>query len=482
MLFNSFTFLVFLVIVVCLYFALPYKLRNAMLLAASYVFYMAWNPKLIVLIVFSTFVNYAASLKIYNSKSGKKTFLILSLIVNFGLLFVFKYMDFAAESFVRFIALFGLRYPEAHFDIILPMGISFYTFQASAYTIDVYREKIKPERNFFTFALFISFFPQLVAGPIERSQNLLPQFYEKHDFNFSRAADGIKIMLIGFFKKIVVADRIAVAVNTVYNSPSDYGGLCLFAATFLFAFQIYCDFSGYSDIAQGAAKILGFSLMDNFKKPYLSLSIREFWKRWHISLSTWFMDYVYIPLGGNRKGVARKRGNLFLTFLISGLWHGANWTFVVWGAIHGIYMVIGDILRPMFGKVKGKKSAVIKILSVFITFTLTDFAWIFFRANTISEGIYIAKTMFSDVRFWFGRQYFYEALTSMGVGLFEVALIAVSLFVLVVAEILSRKESVFGFFEETNVFYQMVFYVIIFSLILTAGVYYDSGAFIYFQF
>ncbi len=326
MIFNSYEFIEFFIISSLIYFVVPQRVKWLVLLVASYIFYMAWRTELIVLIVFSTFINYFFAGRIYKQKDSikKKRSLIVCLIINFGLLFVFKYLTFATNTFEWLFGILGIAYTHREFDIILPMGISFYTFQASAYTIDVYRGDIKPERNFLRFSLFITFFPQLVAGPIERTKNLLPQFYEKHKFDLQRVYYGVQIMLYGFFKKVVIADRVAVAVNTVYNNAGNYSGLSLIAATILFAFQIYCDFSGYSDIAKGAAKVLGFELMDNFKSPYLSTGIKEFWRRWHISLSTWFMDYVYIPLGGNRCCKIRSLFNLFVTFLVIGLWHGAN--------------------------------------------------------------------------------------------------------------------------------------------------------------
>ena len=389
MLFNSFTFIVFFITVSILYFIIPHSVRWVLLLAASFVFYMAWNPYLIVLILFTIFVNYFSALRIYSEKRKrhKKRILIFSMLVDFGLLFIFKYLGFMNDTLL---ALFGNNWPVETLNIILPMGISFYTFQAASYTIDVYRGDIKPERHFGIFALFVMFFPQLVAGPIERSRNLLPQFYEKHGFDAHRVVSGIRIMLWGFFKKIVIADRAAIAVNTIYNSAFDYKGLYLTAATVLFAFQIYCDFSGYSDIAKGCARVLGFDLMDNFKNPYLSKSIKEFWRRWHISLSTWFMDYVYIPLGGNREGEAKKDRNLLITFLVSGLWHGANWTFVLWGGLHGIYQVIGQLTLGMRRRVKKLlhlyDNKIGGLISVIITFGLVCFGWIFFRANTASDA------------------------------------------------------------------------------------------------
>ncbi|MEA4971959.1 Peptidoglycan O-acetyltransferase [bioreactor metagenome] len=488
MLFNSFTFLVFFIIVATLYFMLPHKIRWVLLLGASCIFYMAWNPYLIVLIVFTILVNYIAALEIYHlrGKRLKKKVLIFCMLINFGLLFVFKYLGFMNSSVLGIASALNLNWPIKAINIILPMGISFYTFQASSYTIDVYRGTIKPEKHFGIFALFIMFFPQLVAGPIERSENLLPQFYEKHKFDVQRIISGIRVMLWGFFKKIVIADRVSIAVNTVYNSVDDYKGLYLTLATLLFAFQIYCDFSGYSDIAKGCARVLGFDLMDNFLNPYFSKNIKEFWKRWHISLSTWFMDYVYIPLGGNREGEAKKYRNLMTTFLVSGLWHGANWTFVLWGGVHGIYQTIGGISTD--SRIMAKKklglynNKVINMFSVLITFGLVCFGWIFFRANTASDAVYVIKNMLAGFRGWADKQYIYEVVTGMGLNLYEMAVVAAALLFLVITEGLCGKRPVYDVIEGKNAVIRLTFYIITVIFILSAGVFYEAGAFIYFQF
>lgn len=313
---------------------------------------MSWKPEFIILIILSTIIDYFAGLKIYGSKSIKikRLFLCFSIISNLGLLFAFKYFNFFSDSFRALLQQFSIPMDPITLKVILPVGISFYTFQTMSYTIDVYREKIGAQKHLGIFAVYVSFFPQLVAGPIERATNLLPQFFEKHNFEYKRAADGLKLMLWGFFKKVVVADRLSSIVNIVYNDPTSFTGTPLILATIFFAFQIYCDFSGYSDIAIGAAQIMGFRLMDNFKRPYFSRSISEFWKRWHISLSTWFKDYLYIPLGGNRVAIPRWYANLFIVFLVSGLWHGANWTFVIWGALHGIYLILEMVLLPYKNK------------------------------------------------------------------------------------------------------------------------------------
>ena len=485
MLFNSFDFIVFFIIVAFGYFIIPYRVRWILLLAASCIFYMAWNPWLILLIVFTIATNYTAAMFIDANKSRriKKRALALAMIINFGLLFVFKYLGFMNSTML---SIFGQNWPVKAVDIILPMGISFYTFQAAAYTIDVYRGTIRAERHFGIFMLFVMFFPQLVAGPIERSANLLPQFYEKYRFDLQRTVSGIRIMLWGFFKKIVIADRVATAVNTVFNSAHSYSGLYLVAASVLFTFQIYCDFSGYSDIAKGCARVLGFRLMDNFKNPFLAKSIKEFWRRWHISLSTWFMDYIYIPLGGNREGEGKKYRNLLITFLVSGLWHGANWTFVVWGALHGAYQVIG---QTTFGFRKRIKKAlhldgsfVMGFISVVITFGLVCLGFIFFRANSISDALYIIRNLPAGFTGWFDMQYLYEVITGMGLNLFEMGVCFAAILFLVISEALCKDRPVYEVMERKNMFLRIAFYLITALFILSAGVYYEAGAFIYFQF
>ena len=484
MLFNSFTFIVFFIAVSALYFVLPHKIRWILLLAASCIFYMAWNPKLIILILITIFINYTAALYIYKCKNQKgKKILILTLFIDFGLLFIFKYLGFMNDTLL---AMFGDNWPIKALNIILPMGISFYTFQAASYTIDVYRGTIKPERHFGIFALFVMFFPQLVAGPIERSENLLPQFYEKHKFDFERIISGLRIMMWGFFKKIVIADRAATAVNAIYNSAQSYSGLYLVIATVLFAFQIYCDFSGYSDIAKGCARVLGFRLMDNFKNPYLSGSIKEFWRRWHISLSTWFMDYIYIPLGGNRAGKLKKYRNLIVTFLISGLWHGANWTFVLWGGIHGIYQVVGQMTYGFRTKVKKAlhiyDSFIGKLLSAIVTFGLVCIGWVLFRANTISDAFYIFEHLETAFTGWWNMQYIYEVITGLGLNIFELIVTSTAIIFLMATEMLCGSKPVYDVIEKKNVVVRIIFYLITAAFILSAGVFYEAGAFIYFQF
>jgi len=417
MLFNSVSFLVFFPLVTALYFLLRHRYRWVLLLAASYYFYMCWRPEYVLLILLSTGVDYIAALGMGRAATSgaRRGLLGLSLVGNLGTLFGFKYLTFFSGSVQAALEAVNIFYDVPVFQLALPVGVSFYTFQSMSYTIDVYRGERAPERHFGIFALYVSFFPQLVAGPIERSQHLLPQFVREHTFQYDRVMDGLKLMLWGLFKKVVIADRLAVYVDTVYDQPGEYYGLTVLLATYFFAVQIYCDFSGYSDMAIGAAKVFGFDLMENFRRPYFSKSIGEFWRRWHISLSTWFRDYVYIPLGGNQVSKTRWLGNLLVVFLVSGLWHGANWTFVVWGGLHGLYLIAGILtvsLRTRWWKVLRQAPAVRNTLNagirwggvpeagkrfakVFVTFHLVCFAWIFFRANTIGEAGQLIQNLFS---------------------------------------------------------------------------------------
>ncbi|SIR10259.1 MBOAT family O-acyltransferase [Pontibacter lucknowensis] len=406
MLFNSFEFLLFFPTVVGLYFLLPYRFRWLLLLVASYTFYMFWRVDYAIILVISTLIDYTCGIMMdrypEEERERRKPWLWLSLLSNLGILFTFKYYNFFNGAASDLADLMGVSYAAPAFELLLPMGISFYTFQTMSYSIDVYYGRIKAEKHLGIFALFVTFFPQLVAGPIERAGNLLGQLRQKHDFDYDRVTSGLKLMAWGLFKKVVVADRLAPMVNTVYNNPTEYEGIPLITATVFFAFQIYCDFSGYSDMAIGAARVMGFDLMENFRRPYFSKSIKEFWGRWHISLSTWFRDYLYIPLGGNRVVKWRWYYNIFVVFLVSGFWHGANWTFLVWGALHGIYQVFGEVtkdqrngLAKRFGLTKA--SSMESILQMVTTFTVVCLAWVFFRANTIGDAWYISTHMFTGL-------------------------------------------------------------------------------------
>jgi alginate O-acetyltransferase complex protein AlgI len=451
MLFNSLHFVFFFPLVVAVFFATPKRFRWALLLAASYYFYAAWRPEYLVLIFASTVVDYVAGRGMgkFKAPGTRKTLMLASITTNLGILFGFKYLSFFNESVRAVLNQFNIFYGAPAFDILLPVGISFYTFQSLSYTIDVYRGVTPPQRHFGIFALYVSFFPQLVAGPIERSYRLMPQFFQHRGFTQEGFASGLRLMLWGFFMKIVIADRLAIYVDQVYGDPDLYGGTTLLVATYFFAFQIFCDFAGYSAIAIGAARVLGYDLMENFRRPYFATSIREFWGRWHISLSTWFRDYVYVPLGGNRVDTtARWYANLLIVFVVSGLWHGAAWTFVVWGALHGTYLVVSlasarvrddawrrigrstaylarrgralatgqgfvadpgervhsfpafDALRPnredrQVPSVEPGDSppawlrATRRLLAVLITFHLVLVGWIFFRAGSITDAFYV---------------------------------------------------------------------------------------------
>lgn len=397
MLFNSLEFLIFFPIVVVLYFSLPLKWRMGMLLAASYYFYMAWRFDFVALLLLSTAVDFYMGIRIGDAPTlaARRRALGFSLFCNLTILFSFKYMGFLNESVRAVVTALGGTYPAPYLDIMLPLGISFYTFQSLGYTIDVYRGAIEPVRNFFRFALYITFFPQLVAGPIERASSLLPQFDVKHEFSEERAASGFRLMLLGFFKKVLIADNLALFVDKVYTDPTSFGGPALLLATYLFAFQIYCDFSGYCDIAVGCARVLGFTLMQNFDRPYASTSVSEFWRRWHISLSTWFRDYVYMPLGGNRVALLRWQVNVLIVFLVSGLWHGANWTYVVWGGLHGMFLILErfwQMLRhrlPALRHREGLAGSLQSVVGFLVTFNLVCLSWIFFRASSMTDAMYV---------------------------------------------------------------------------------------------
>jgi len=385
-----------------MYFAIPYRFRWVLLLIASYFFYMSLKPAYIVLITILTLVSYYAGLQMGKTeiKSKRKKFLILAALVNIGFLFLYKYYDFFNHSFKAIFDHYHLSYeiPALHF--ILPIGISFYTFKSLSYTIDVYRGDQSPEKRLGYFALYVAFFPQLLAGPIERATRFLPQLYGRIDFDYPRVTKGLKLMLWGLFQKMVIADNLAPLVDSVYNDPTHHQGVSLILATLFFAFQIYCDFSGYSDIAIGAAQVMGFTTMENFNRPYFSKSIAEFWRRWHISLSSWFKDYLYIPMGGNRVSVPRWYLNLFVVMLICGFWHGASWTFLAWGGLHGFYLIFSILTRSARGHLVrmiglDRVPRLHSYLKILITFSSVCFAWIFFRANSISDALYIISHLFT---------------------------------------------------------------------------------------
>ncbi len=436
MVFNSLEFLVFFPIVLLLYFVLPKKIRWIMLLAASYYFYISWNLDLVYLIVFTTVVSWLCSIIIEKKRENRalcRTCLTLTLVVCLGVLFFFKYFNFLSDSVVGVMNLFGAKQDRFLLDLILPVGISFYTFQTLSYAIDVYRGNVKAEKHFGYYALYVSFFPQLVAGPIERPENLIPQLHADNRPSWTNFVGGMRKMFIGFFKKVVVADLLATYVNSVYNDVESATGFGVVIATLMFAFQIYCDFAGYTDIAIGCAEIMGIRLMQNFNRPYIAKSIKEFWGRWHISLSSWFKDYLYIPLGGNRCSKFRHQMNVMIVFLVSGLWHGADWTFVIWGALHGVYQVIGYFTRRprdwFWSKLGvGKDSKFLGALRRFNTFILVCFAWIFFRANNFGELKILLSKLFGE---WsFSLDYFTSTFSAMGLTLIGGAISLLSVIVM----------------------------------------------------
>ena len=497
MVFNSIEFLIFFPIVLLLYFVLPQKLRWVMLLLASYYFYISWNVSLIWLILFTTAVSYVSSILIgrlkkkypNGEKRGQERFwLVLTLVVSLGVLFFFKYFNFLSDS-VNGIA--NLFRSEAQnpliLNLILPVGISFYTFQTLSYVIDVYKGSVEVEKHFGYYALYVSFFPQLVAGPIERPENLIPQLHEKHKFSWDNAIPGLRKMLIGFFKKMVVADLLATYVNAVYNDPASATGFGVLLATVLFAFQIYCDFAGYTDIAIGCAEVMGIKLMQNFNRPYISESIQEFWRRWHISLSSWFKDYIYFPLGGSRCKKWRHMLNICIVFFVSGLWHGAAWTFVIWGAMHGLYQVIGHFTkkpRERFWRAIHVDPAgkFVRMLKRIGTFFLVAFSWIFFRANNFEElGVLLSK-LFTD---WsFSLEYFKGTLDHMELTALGIVLSVLSLLVMRRMDIdgLDAPVSKSGVKRaQLGVRYVYIVWIVLLAwMILALGD--GASAFIYFQF
>lgn len=503
MLFNSFQFLVFFPTVTILYFLLPHRYRWFLLLAASCIFYMAFIPVYILILFLTIIVDYTAGIYIEQSEGKRRRlFLYVSLICTVGILFVFKYFNFFNSNLASLAKFLDWNYSYEGLMLALPIGLSFHTFQSMSYVIEVYRGHQKAERHFGIYSLYVMFYPQLVAGPIERPQNLLKQFYMEHHFDYTRVTNGLKLMAWGLFKKVVIADRLAVFVDTVYNNPHNYEGVPLILATFFFAFQIYCDFSGYSDIAIGSAQVMGFRLMDNFNRPYFARSIAEFWKRWHISLSTWFRDYFYIPLGGNRVPIKRWYLNLFLTFLISGLWHGANWTYIFWGALNGFYLVFAiatEDARSRFTSAIGlhRLPRVHKLLKVLTTFSLICFAWIFFRANSIEDAFYIVTHLFNGVGdfVWHYGQYLIAAhlksgpkpdksireVLTMGRHISEFQLVIKLIALLIMVQLIQRsgsiRERIIGkpAWLRWSAYYLLVMGIIMYGLEA-------SEQFIYFQF
>ena len=478
MLFNSFEFLLFFPLVVTVYFLLPFKARKFFLLAASLYFYMSFIPKYIMILGFTTVVDYSAAFfidKFKDRKNLKKAVFITGVLLNVGLLVTFKYLGVIGDTinfFGKMISLKTVVLPE----LILPIGISFHTFQSMGYLIDVYKGTVPAEKNFFNFALFLMFFPQLVAGPIERTANLMGQLKEKHYLKAENVSFGGRMMLYGMFKKIVVADSLAIVADRVFNNVGKFGGWGLVFGVLCFTIQIYCDFSGYSDIAIGCAKIMDINLMKNFDTPYFSASVPEFWRRWHISLSTWFKDYVYIPLGGNRVSKPRWVFNQLVTFTVSGVWHGAGYTYVVWGFLNGVYIVVSRFVKPVKEKIAkilhvGNKPYITKPFSVLITFVLISFSWIFFRANTFSDAFYIIKNIFGPSFVDFGD------ISAFRIGVCVGAVILL----MTIEGIMSYGKRAVSLFNRAPHFTRVICYGIMVAIILIFGSF-GENQFIYFQF
>lgn len=466
MLFNSLAYILFFPIICILYWSILPKFRNIILLIASYYFYMSWEPAYAILIMITSLSTWGCAILTDKNEEQKKLIITLCIIVNLMILFTFKYYNFAINTITSLVSLADFKLFIPHSEFLLPVGISFYTFQCIGYIIDVYRKDIKPERDLITYALFVSFFPQLVAGPIERAKNLLPQFHAKHTFDGDSFIDGLKMMIWGFFMKLCIAGNVAPYVDAVYNNVPNHNGTSFLLATFFFTFQIFCDFGGYSLIAIGTAKCLGFKLMQNFNHPYLSLSVKEFWRRWHISLSSWFSDYVYIPLGGSRCSKVKHFRNLIITMLTSGLWHGANWTFVCWGGLHGLYL----ICYSCYSKFTNKKPIAPKFLRIIVTFFFISFAWIFFRANSISEAFIIIKSIVTN----HGPLFKGEGIPSL---VLPVLMIGILLF----KEIKDEYHLRIALMHNSNPWISVLSSSVIITVILLCAEF-NSGQFIYFQF
>ena len=475
MLFNSVSFLIFFPIAVIVYYLVPQRVRQIWLLLCSYFFYMCWNAGYALLLLASTLVTYAGGLVIAGSESTakRKTVLVCGITINLGMLFVFKYLGFFGE-------IFSLDVPS----ILLPVGISFYIFQALGYLIDVYRNDTKAERNFLTYALFVSFFPQLVAGPIERSGHLLSQIKEYHPFETKNIYTGAIQMLWGYFIKLVIAERCAMIVTTVYGNYTEEYGYRIFLAAVCFTLQIYGDFMGYSMIAKGAARMLGIDLMDNFRQPYFAGSIREHWQRWHISLSTWFRDYLYIPLGGSRCSRIKKYRNIMITFLVSGLWHGAAWKYVVWGGLHGLLQIIEDLLKPAVDRFVKKfnidrSNFSWRFLAVAKTYLLLTIVFVVFRADDLSQAMFLIKKMFvlKDL-----RVFLVWGFSSVGLDYKNMAVLAIAVIIMIAVSVLREKHgTALAWLNKQNiVFRYMVYWVLLVTVVFSLD--FDGTPFIYFQF
>jgi D-alanyl-lipoteichoic acid acyltransferase DltB (MBOAT superfamily) len=487
MLFNSLSFLIFFPIVTLFYFLIPHRYRWFFLLMASWVFYMAFLPIYILILALTIAIDYAAGLLIERTEGRrKKVFLIISIVSTCGAIFVFKYFNFFNSNLAQVAHFLHWNYPIESLSLILPVGISFYTFQGISYVIEVYRGHQKAETHIGIFALYISFYPQLVAGPIERPGNLLPQFYEKHSYEDQRVMDGLKLMVWGFFKKVVVADRLALVVDQVYQDPTQFNGFPLIAGALFFGIQVYCDFSGYSDIAIGSAQVMGFRLMDNFNRPFHSTSMAEFWRRWHISLMTWFRDYVYIPLGGNRVGKWRWYFNIFVTFTLSGLWHGAHWGMIIWGSLNGCYLIFSDWTKDL----RGKGIQTIRLdrfpkfhrgLKIAFAFLLFCFTLIIFRSKTLSDAFYVITHLGAGLGSSEGVKTSMGVLYDLSFDRYQLIFTLLSIVIMVLIERMEPLRNMRQMFSKKPILFRWAMYYFIILFLIFFGEYNDQ-AFIYFQF
>ncbi|MBR6029714.1 MAG: MBOAT family protein [Clostridia bacterium] len=503
MLFNSLSYLIFLPAIALVYFLIPWqKVRNLLLLAGSYYFYMCWDPRFIVLMIGCTLITYLDALFIDVSRREEKEgvppekrrtgraklYTAVTIVFTLAIVAWFKYANFLTESLVGLLGLVGIQLQIPRLNIALPVGISFFTFQSLSYVIDVYRGKTACERNILRYALFVSFFPQLVAGPIERSSNLLVQFREKHRFSAEQAKHGAMLVLWGFFMKIVVADRVAIVVDQIYNYYASYEGVIPILGTILFAVQIYCDFNGYTTIAIGSAQLMGFHLMKNFEQPYLATSVADFWRRWHISLTSWFRDYIYFPLGGSRCAPWKRYRNIMIVFLVSGLWHGAAWTYIIWGGLNGALQIVGAWLKPFREKVLKKLrvstgSLGHRLVQILITFVLVDITWVFFRAKDIPSALHIIQSSFTVWNPWVLVD---GTLYTLGLEQADFWLMMLSILILAAVDVLHARgkaiwQTVSGWPLPVRwvLIYGLIFWILIFGVY---GPAFDATSFIYFQF
>lgn len=487
MLFNSFSFLLFFPTVVFLYFLIPHSYRWVLLLVASCIFYMAFIPIYILILILTIIITYVLGHVIENSEGRKRRWLlVVGIILICSPLFLFKYFNFFNANLSQMASFFHWNYSIENLSLVLPIGLSFYTFQSLSYLIEIYRNNQKAEHRFHILALYITFFPQLVAGPIERPGNLIPQFYIQYALDDQRVINGLKLMVWGFLKKVVIADKIAVIVEQVYNDPTQYTGIPLIMAAIYFGFQVYCDFSGYSDIAIGSAQVMGFRLMDNFNRPFASRSVTDFWRRWHISLMTWFRDYVYIPLGGNRVGKWRWYLNIFITFTLSGLWHGAGWGFVLWGSLNGCYLILSNLTQGI--RKKGVRWIGLDrlprfhhALQIVFGFLLFCFTLIIFRSKNLSDAFYIIThlgTGLSDVE---GIRMSLKSLYGLGLDRYELIIALIAIGLMEIVQWMVPSENMRRMFWEKPLYFRWAMYYILLLFLIFFGEYQDH-AFIYFQF